>query len=388
MEGRACERCKENKHNRQAGCVDCLPCYNLVQEAVNSQRAKVAEMEKVLEGIANTPTVSEDFEFEMKLTEVQERVDQLWTDAKSATGGEDKSLLEKVNELKDRVQAMDKTAKQIRDSLEQCDASAEESNRNLNTTEDTLTRANEALKAAQRFLDSDGQEALSRAQERSEVHGQQRNLMSELARQARLLADEHEEEAQKLERIGAAAVNTSNQAHQVAWDSLGHQRNASAEAQALQHSIQEIENEIRSTRIRAENSLDAAKSAYNNALNMFKDATSLTLPNIDLNAIKKQAQQAKSEAETLKLAVSNLLKEREQLLQDAEEEATRAREVHDTAKKNQQMADELMADLDKAKASAEEARMQSENTLSEAKKIHETLLGKKMEEWFTNYFFM
>ncbi|ODN05380.1 Laminin subunit gamma-1 [Orchesella cincta] len=373
VEGRACERCKENKHNRQAGCVDCSACYNLVQEAVNAQRLKLDEMEKLLEDIANTPTVIDDRDFERKLTQVKDRVDQLWTDAKSAIGGDDKSLLEKVNELKDRVKALDQTAKQIRQSLQKCDASAEECNTNLNTAEETLGRANEALKAAQRFLDSDGKEALEKAQEKSEEHGQQRNLMSELARQARLLAEEHEEEAQKMEKIGAAAVNTSNEAYKVAWDSLGQQRNASAEAQALQHSIQEIENEVKSTRVRAENALEAAKAAYNNALDMFKDATSLSLPTIDLKSIKEQAQEAKKQAESLKQTVSSLLQEREQLLKDAEEESKQARKLHDTAKKNQQMADELMADLDKAKASAEEARVQSENTLSEARKIYDTL---------------
>jgi laminin gamma 1 len=94
--------------------VDCPPCYNLIQEAVNKQRKKLEEMEKLLEDIANTPTVHNDSDFEKKLAQVQQRVDQLWTDAKSATGGDDKSLLEKVNELKDKIKALDSTSKQIR----------------------------------------------------------------------------------------------------------------------------------------------------------------------------------------------------------------------------------------------------------------------------------
>lgn len=94
--------------------MNCPACYNLVQEAVNAQRVKVTQMEKLLEDIANTPTVIDDVDFERKLAQVQERVDQLWTDARSATGGDDKSLLEKVNELKDKIKAMDSTAKQIR----------------------------------------------------------------------------------------------------------------------------------------------------------------------------------------------------------------------------------------------------------------------------------
>jgi phage shock protein A len=71
-------------------------------------------METLLDDIANTPTVADDKDFEKKLNQVRERVNQLWTDARSATGGDDKSLLEKVNELKDRINAMDSTATQIR----------------------------------------------------------------------------------------------------------------------------------------------------------------------------------------------------------------------------------------------------------------------------------
>lgn len=91
-----------------------IACYNLVQEAVNSQRQKLMEMEKLLDDIANTPTVIDDLDFERKLEQVKDRVNQLWTDARSATGGDDKSLLEKVNELKDKINSMDSTVKQIR----------------------------------------------------------------------------------------------------------------------------------------------------------------------------------------------------------------------------------------------------------------------------------
>lgn len=86
VEGRTCDRCKDNKWNRQAGCVDCPDCYNLVLDAVSSHREKLNEMNEHLEKIRNAPTVVNDREFEMKLQQVQQRVNKLWTDARSATG--------------------------------------------------------------------------------------------------------------------------------------------------------------------------------------------------------------------------------------------------------------------------------------------------------------
>lgn len=114
VEGRACDRCKENKYNRQAGCVDCPPCYNLVQDAVDLQRAKLIEMSSTLEKIKNTLTVSDDQDFEDKLAQVQERVDELWNTARKATGADEKGFLAKVNDLRERIKALDSTSKQIK----------------------------------------------------------------------------------------------------------------------------------------------------------------------------------------------------------------------------------------------------------------------------------
>lgn len=86
MEGRRCDRCKENKYDRQRGCVDCPACYNLVQSAANDHRAKLQELEKVLSNIASNPTVISDQDFERKLKEAQGFVEELWNDAKHRAG--------------------------------------------------------------------------------------------------------------------------------------------------------------------------------------------------------------------------------------------------------------------------------------------------------------
>lgn len=91
VEGRSCDRCKENKYDRQRGCIDCPACYNLVQDAVGTHRENLRKLEKVLKDINNSPTVINDEEFEQKLKEVQLYVNELEKDAKLATGGECKT---------------------------------------------------------------------------------------------------------------------------------------------------------------------------------------------------------------------------------------------------------------------------------------------------------
>lgn len=87
MEGRTCDRCKENKFDRQRGCVDCPACYSLVQDAADDYRTQLAALRTVLNDISNNPTVIDDADFEFKLKEVQDRVTALANDARYGVGG-------------------------------------------------------------------------------------------------------------------------------------------------------------------------------------------------------------------------------------------------------------------------------------------------------------
>ncbi len=106
VEGRRCDRCKENKYDRHQGCLDCPHCYNLVQEAADEHRQKLSDIKKTLKEIQLKPTVIDDDEFEYKLKTVQEKIDILTDDAKSGAGGGDRSLVERLNDLHDRLKTV------------------------------------------------------------------------------------------------------------------------------------------------------------------------------------------------------------------------------------------------------------------------------------------
>jgi len=252
---------------------------------------------------------------------------------------------------------------------------AGESSRNLTLTEEAIERAQEALKNAQRFLDSDGKEALARAQEKASEFGQQSEQMSEYARQARLLADEHEKTAVEIEKVGNLALNTSKSAHDLLWNSINQERALTDEARLLHQSARQLEDEMKSTKGKAQDALEKAKQSHDNALNLYKDANSLGVPVVDLVAIKEQAGLAKGGAQKLKDSVEKMMEEKADLLKEFQSEVGQTRTMLDSAIRHQQAADELMADLHNANASAEEARKQAENVFEEASKIYDTLQG-------------
>lgn len=85
IEGRKCDRCKENKFDKQQGCVNCPPCYNLVQDAVNVHRNKLQSLEQSIKNISNSDLVPFDADFEEKLESVRKKVEKLSEDVKEAT---------------------------------------------------------------------------------------------------------------------------------------------------------------------------------------------------------------------------------------------------------------------------------------------------------------
>lgn len=65
--------------------TDCPPCYNLVLDAASVHREKLAELERLLADILNTPTVLNDEDFDSTLTVIMQQVEVLWEDAKEAS---------------------------------------------------------------------------------------------------------------------------------------------------------------------------------------------------------------------------------------------------------------------------------------------------------------
>ena len=108
VEGRQCDKCKENKYDRQRGCLDCPHCYKLVQKAAHNHSRILNQLENVLKTIANNPLTDSNEnipEFENELKIVQGEAKELLRAADKVTDNGDisgqisdmKSKLETIN---------------------------------------------------------------------------------------------------------------------------------------------------------------------------------------------------------------------------------------------------------------------------------------------------
>lgn len=117
VEGRRCDRCKENKYDRQRGCVDCPDCYNLVQDASRSHLQRLDQLIDILDKIERNPTVSDDEKFEDQLKYVQNEIENLLQEAKLRTGGDEESIVEKLDDIRRRQKKISGTLSEVEENI-------------------------------------------------------------------------------------------------------------------------------------------------------------------------------------------------------------------------------------------------------------------------------
>jgi len=372
VEGRRCDRCKENKHDREAGCVDCPACYNLVQDAVDEHRGKLVSLSDLLERIVNNPTIISDVDFDVKLAEVQQRVDQLYADAKRNSGG-DKSISFQLEELKMQLEKVGEIGIEIDHRTQNALLASSDGLANLTLAEAAIERSKETLKTTQRYLETEGADALQRAIERSEKFGQQSERMSQTARDARMAADALETAANAIEVTAQTALNTSTNAFNLARDAVDQQKNTSHEIGSIEKEMSSTETSLTLTKAMAQMVLANAQAVYKEAMNLLGDAYSLVVPNVEWPYMKRQAEHISEEALRLRESADKLMSEHSQTLDEATLQTEEASLLLEEGLRQQQLTDELLADADAAVGKAQDAVHMGEKTLEEAQKTLETL---------------
>ncbi|UYV66195.1 LAMC3 [Cordylochernes scorpioides] len=212
VEGRRCERCKENTYNKQAGCVSCPHCYDLVQDAVNLHRAKLRDLAHLLRTIKENPRTVDDKEFEVKLEEIMRKVDELLKDAKDAQGSGNNV----AGKMKDQFKLLEDVRKIVaktQDKIVTAGGLSTQGKLNVSQAEQALAQAEEILNIARKAVESEGLEALKKAEERSEMFGQHNVAMSDIARKARQMADEQEKLAGDIHATAEQARNITYTSH-------------------------------------------------------------------------------------------------------------------------------------------------------------------------------
>ncbi|KAL3200058.1 hypothetical protein MRX96_001267 [Rhipicephalus microplus] len=365
VEGRRCERCKENKYNKEAGCVDCPTCYNLVQDAVNEHRDKVSELARLLNNIEKNPQIVKSVDFEEKLEQVMTIVNGLWKDAKQASGtGE--SLAERLDELLRRIKKVQDIAGKIGLEISLAENIVEGAERNMTSAEAIVERIKATLMQAQKYLEDEAQNALKRALERSDRYGQQSEMMSQIARDARQLADRHESDAQEIANLAADALNTSLEARAIAEGALSTQDKTESEIYLLKNRMREIMDLMLRTKKMAEEAREEVRKAYDDALRVLSEATSVQMPDIDIDELSRRAQEIIDEAARIQKEADELLDKHHAVLERVGPQRQDAEDLLAEAHRQQQITDELLAEVDTAFAKAKEAAAEGERILEEA----------------------
>lgn len=115
VEGKHCDRCKENKYDRQRGCIDCPDCYNLVQDAARTHNHKLEKLSEIIDEIERRPTVITDDQFPQELAALSEDVDELLEKVKNATG--DHSIFQQVQNIIEREKDISRTLSEVDEHL-------------------------------------------------------------------------------------------------------------------------------------------------------------------------------------------------------------------------------------------------------------------------------
>lgn len=160
VEGRQCDRCKENKHDRKRGCVNCPDCYNLVQDASKRHLAKLEQLQNILNEIERNPTVINDEEFEKQLKTIQQEVKQLSEDAKYGLGSDDTTILEKLEDIRKRQRDIDGTLSEIEENIQAARENIDSAHVNITLAEHTLKDAENKISDAIDSIETEGKQLL------------------------------------------------------------------------------------------------------------------------------------------------------------------------------------------------------------------------------------
>ncbi|GAB6031450.1 Laminin B (Domain IV) [Chamberlinius hualienensis] len=377
VEGRRCDRCKENTYNKSAGCIDCPPCYDLVQDSADLMRQKLKDLEELLNLIEQSPGFENDADFEDKLREVQRRVDDLLRDAKNAQGT-DGDIVAILDELRNRIKEVEKVTSKFDTEIAKADGHSKEGIRNITLAEEAIARAKEALKNAQRYVENEGYEALKQAQEQAKKFGQQSERMTQISRQARLEADKQEADAKDIENIANEALNTSSQAYTVARNAIDKQKETSDEIRKLKNDQTANEQLLEQTKRVAKDALKRASDAYDDALDSYTDAQGLTIPVVDVPTMIDNAGDIIEEAKRIQADADELQNRHKNLLDGLDDQIAEAENLLATGSRHQQEADALLAEVDAAHDKATKAVEMGDRTLNEASATLETL--KKFDQ--------
>ena len=285
------------------------------------------------------------------------------------------SLVAQLENLRQRIDRVKQTATEITARLGPISTVIEYGGQNITIAEDLLDASQESLANAKRILDTDGKTALDKARDRSNRFGQQSERMSEIARQSRQLADRHESDTDKIEKLAREAVNTSEEANRLALDAIQTQEDNRVQMQRLQDQLQGTTDLMLRTTKMADEARKQAQKAYNDALDIYTQINGILVPTFESDRMRQEAVDLIGQAERILREAGDLVQKNAETLNSTGWQQQDARDLLNEAQRQQRITDDLLSQVYTSFEKANESIAAGEATLGDAKNTLATLLG-------------
>ncbi|XP_063925380.1 laminin subunit gamma-1 isoform X2 [Zophobas morio] len=371
VEGRRCDRCKENKYDRQRGCVDCPECYNLVQDASRHHQEKLAKLGDILDEIERRPTVIDDDEFPDELKKLQDNITVFHDKVKNATG--ENSIIQQVQDIRNREKEIARTLSAIDENVFLANDKAAAAEQNIDNLDILLEDSEDRLNEAFENLEIQGKKALEGAWKRAQIVGQQSDRMTQIAHEAREIADKLDRDADTLTEKANDAKNKSREAYETARKAITKQSNVGEEERLIRAELVNTEIKLNRTKEWTKEVSDKAKETKKDALALLNEVNNLIIPEIDIPHLKEKAKNIRLEAQRLKNETDRIIAENEQLVTEIEEQLFVGHDQLDKGKSQEDDTNELLQEIYLYKTQAEAAVRMGNDILNSTKETYKIL---------------
>lgn len=373
VEGRRCDTCMENRYNLKLGCLACDECYTLVQRRVRQHRDNIAKLEEILREIVDNPAPVNDTVFDEKVKEVEQEARDLANLLNEKIAGDDTQLVGQVNRLKEDLDDVLRSVDTIGDLIESAYQKMDAAKDMLFRWSTMGDRAKEDIEKALAYLEEEGKTQWELAKEVAEKYGEKSQKLSDIAQEARKLADLHENRSQEIEGLAQKTMEASKQAVSEAQEAIWGGESISQQIAAMLKELNKTADLLNETKKFAEEQLVEANQAYIAAGNSLTDVEKLKIPDVH---IKETEEEIKRIEEDMMTAVKNAQEQaamNKGVLEEAERVVSEAKAELQRALAYQQESDNLLGDVDAALTRAKEAISSSNKTLAEAQNTLQTL---------------
>ncbi|RZC40648.1 laminin subunit gamma-1, partial [Asbolus verrucosus] len=380
VEGRRCDRCKENKFDRQRGCVDCPDCYNLVQDASRSHQDQLARLGEILDEIERRPTVIDDDEFPSELAKLQNDINLFHEKVKNATG--ENSIIQQVQDIRNREKEISRTLSAIDENVYLANEKSNIAEQNIEITDEVIEETEEKLNEAFENLDVQGRKALESAWNRAQIVGQQSDKMTQIAHEARELAEKLDKDADSITEKANDAKNKSIKAYEIAKNAITKQNNISDEERQIRSELMNIEIKLNKTKEWTKEVSDKARDAKKNALALLNEVNNLVIPEIDIPQLKAEAERIRADAQKLRNETDEILLENESLITIIQEQVSEGQYQLSRGMDQQDETNDLLQEIHLYKTQAEAAVKMGDQILNSTKETYKLLseFDKKVKD--------